>query len=109
MPRGADSNAIQRAYRKKMSEVKGKDEAAVQRIEAAHSAIMMAALTSRLAVRPACSLLAPVLLLLRRAGQHAAAVPARPARLQPATAGCRCRRCRRPRAPPQLLAAPLTA
>lgn len=48
IPRDADGNAIQRAYRKKMSEVKGKDEAAAQRIEAAHSQIMMSALTSRL-------------------------------------------------------------
>ena len=44
---------IQRAYRKKMGEVKGKDEAAQQRIEAAHSQIMMAALTSRLKVSSA--------------------------------------------------------
>lgn len=50
IPRDADGNAIQRAYRKKMGEVKGKDEAAQQRIEAAHSQIMMAALTSRLKV-----------------------------------------------------------
>ena len=51
MPRNADSNAIARAYRKKLSEVKGRDEAAQQRIEAAHSAIMMAGLTARLQVR----------------------------------------------------------
>ncbi|KAL4446293.1 hypothetical protein ABPG77_003100 [Micractinium sp. CCAP 211/92] len=47
IPRNADSNAIQRAYRKKMSENKN-NEAAMQRLEAAHSQIMMAALTSRL-------------------------------------------------------------
>lgn len=51
VPRNADGNAIQRAYKKKLSEVKGRDEAAQQRIEAAHSQIMMAALTSRLQVR----------------------------------------------------------
>ena len=50
VPRDADGNAVQRAYRKRMGEVKGKDEAAAQRIEAAHSQIMMAALTSRLKV-----------------------------------------------------------
>ena len=43
----ADSTAVQRAYRKRLSEVKG-DEAQQQRIEAAHSRIMMSALTSRL-------------------------------------------------------------
>lgn len=73
LPQGADSNAVQRAYRRKLSEVKG-DEAAKQRIEvggcrppppapparpppdtsplkrvqAAHSALVMSALTSRL-------------------------------------------------------------
>lgn len=48
VPRNADSISIQRAYRKKVAELKGRDDAAVQRIEAAHSAIMMSALTSRL-------------------------------------------------------------
>ena len=51
VPADADSNAIQRAYRKKVGEFKGKDEAKVQAIEAAHSAIMMRQLTSRLSVR----------------------------------------------------------
>ncbi|EFN52222.1 hypothetical protein CHLNCDRAFT_139072 [Chlorella variabilis] len=48
IPSNADYNAIQRAYKKRVSEVKGRDEAALQQIEAAHSAIMMAQLTSRL-------------------------------------------------------------
>lgn len=61
IPRDADGNAIQRAYRKKMSEVKGKDEAAAQRIEAAHSQIMMSALTSRLKVSPAVTMLMMVM------------------------------------------------
>jgi hypothetical protein len=60
LPQGADSTAVQRAYRKRMSEVKGKDDAAAQRIEAAHSTLMMQALTSRLKVR-SCSALAPSL------------------------------------------------
>lgn len=34
-------------------QVKGKDEAAQQRIEAAHSQLMMAGLSARLKVRPA--------------------------------------------------------
>lgn len=50
VPRSADSTTVQRAYKKKLSEVKG-DEAATQRIEAAHTSIMMGALTSRLKVR----------------------------------------------------------
>ncbi|KAL4854407.1 hypothetical protein ACK3TF_004916 [Chlorella vulgaris] len=48
VPKGADTNAVQRAYKLRMSEVRGRDEAAQQQIEAAHSAIMMAALSSRL-------------------------------------------------------------
>ena len=58
VPRNADSISIQRAYRKKVAELKGRDDAAVQRIEAAHSAIMMSALTSRLKV-PAVAAPAP--------------------------------------------------
>lgn len=48
VPRNADSEAIMRAYRKRMGEVKGKDEAAEQRIEAAHSKIVMAAFSARM-------------------------------------------------------------
>ncbi|KAI7841013.1 hypothetical protein COHA_005241 [Chlorella ohadii] len=48
VPPNADSTTIQRAYKKKLSEVKGKDEAAQQRIEAAHSQLMMAGLSARL-------------------------------------------------------------
>lgn len=47
VPRGADSNSVQRAYRKRLSEVKG-NEAAKRRVEMAHSALMMSTLTSRL-------------------------------------------------------------
>ena len=47
IPKNADYNAIQRAYRKKMSEAIT-DEAEKSRIEAAHSSLMMSALTSRL-------------------------------------------------------------
>lgn len=47
IPRNADYNAIQRAYRKKVVEAVGND-AEKLRIEAAHSSIMMSALTSRL-------------------------------------------------------------
>ena len=49
IPRNADSVTLQRAYKKKLSDAKG-NEAAVQRIEAAHSNIMMSSLTSRLQV-----------------------------------------------------------
>ena len=51
LPTNADYNAIQRAYKKRMSEVKGRDEAEQARIEAAHSRLMLSALTSRLQVR----------------------------------------------------------
>jgi hypothetical protein len=47
IPKNADYNAIQRAYKKKLSETLGND-AEKQRIEAAHSSLMMSALTSRL-------------------------------------------------------------
>jgi len=47
LPKNADYNAIQRAYRKKLSECRGNEEAA-SRIEQAHSSLMMNALTSRL-------------------------------------------------------------
>ena len=51
LPGSADSDAVARAYRVKLREA-GKDDAAKQRIESAHSSIMMAALTSRLKARP---------------------------------------------------------
>lgn len=47
LPQNADYNAIQRAYKKKLSESRG-DDAAIARIEGAHSSLMMNALTSRL-------------------------------------------------------------
>jgi DNA polymerase delta subunit 1 len=47
VPPGADSTAVQRAYKKRLSEAKGND-AELQRIEAAHSSLMMSALTSRM-------------------------------------------------------------
>lgn len=47
LPNNADYNAIQRAYKKKLSESRG-DDAAIARIEEAHSSLMMNALTSRL-------------------------------------------------------------
>ena len=47
IPKNADYNAIQRAYRKKLADAIV-DEALKSRIEAAHSTIMMSALTSRL-------------------------------------------------------------
>lgn len=47
IPKNADYNTIQRAYRKKSVEAIA-DEAEKARIEAAHSSIMMSALTSRL-------------------------------------------------------------
>lgn len=62
IPRNADSVSIQRAYKKRLAEVKGRDEAAQQRIEAAHSAIMMASLTSRLQARRCAAKLRPRLL-----------------------------------------------
>lgn len=47
MPPNADYNAIQRAYKKRLSESRG-DDAAIAMIEQAHSSLMMNALTSRL-------------------------------------------------------------
>lgn len=47
LPQNADYNAIQRAYKKKLSESRG-DDATIARIEEAHSSLMMNALTSRL-------------------------------------------------------------
>lgn len=47
LPKNADYDAIQRAYRKKTAEHKGDDEA-IQRIEVAHSSLMMSALTARM-------------------------------------------------------------
>lgn len=47
IPKNADYNAIQRAYKKKISDFRGND-AETSRIEAAHSSLMMNALTSRL-------------------------------------------------------------
>ena len=47
IPKNADFNAIQRAYRKKIVEAVA-NEVEKARIEAAHSSIMMSALTSRL-------------------------------------------------------------
>jgi DNA polymerase delta subunit 1 len=50
LPSGADYNAVQRAYRKRVAEAKAAgDEAAAAAAEAAHSTLMMSALTSRLA------------------------------------------------------------
>lgn len=50
VPRNADSVQLQRAYKKKLADAKGNEEL-TQQIEAAHSSIMMSALTSRLQVR----------------------------------------------------------
>ena len=50
LPKNADSEAILRAYRKKLRDNRGND-AALERIEAAHTAILMRGLSSRLAVR----------------------------------------------------------
>jgi len=47
IPKNADYNAIQRAYKKKISDALG-NEVEISRIEAAHSSLMMSALTSRL-------------------------------------------------------------
>ncbi len=47
VPRDADSNAINRAYSQKKYAARGND-AAVQAIEAAHSALMMSALSARM-------------------------------------------------------------
>mmetsp|Transcript_3798 Transcript_3798/g.10852 ORF Transcript_3798/g.10852 Transcript_3798/m.10852 type:complete len:259 (-) Transcript_3798:732-1508(-) len=47
LPQNADYNAIQRAYKKKLSENRGNEEVQAA-IEAAHSSLMMNALTSRL-------------------------------------------------------------
>lgn len=67
LPENADYNSIQRAYRKRLADVRGRDEKEQGRIEAAHSRIMMSALTSRLAVRPwAWGLLLVLVLFARR-------------------------------------------
>lgn len=50
LPKNADSEAILRAYRKKLRDNRGND-AALERFEAAHTAILMRGLSSRLAVR----------------------------------------------------------
>ena len=50
IPRNADSNQIARVYRKKIAEAKG-SESETDRIEKAHTSIMMAGLISRLSVR----------------------------------------------------------
>jgi hypothetical protein len=47
LPQNADYNAIQRAYKKKTFENRGND-AELQRLEAAHSTLMMSALTARM-------------------------------------------------------------
>lgn len=47
LPKNADSQSIQRQYNKKRAEFKGND-AELSKIEAAHSSLMMSALTSRL-------------------------------------------------------------
>lgn len=72
VPRNADANAIARAYRKKISEVRGRDgmEGEQARIEAAHSAIMMAGLTARLQVRPSDGGVPPLLVVDCAAGLH---------------------------------------
>lgn len=70
VPKGADTNAVQRAYKLRMSEVRGRDEAAQQQIEAAHSAIMMAALSSRLKVGKADTWLRSVLKLSHCVKRH---------------------------------------
>lgn len=89
VPRNADSTTVQRAYKKKLSEVKG-DEAATQRIEAAHTSIMMGALTSRLKVRERARAAAAAVRSCRwskvsrpnrpcmPAGRHPSPTPARP-------------------------------
>ena len=51
IPSTVDSEAVARAYKAKLREA-GKDDAKKQRIESAHSSIMMASLTSRLQVAP---------------------------------------------------------
>lgn len=45
----SDSEAVSRAYKTKLRDA-GKDEGRKQRVESAHSSIMMASLTSRLKV-----------------------------------------------------------
>jgi len=49
LPKNADSQAILRAYRNKLRDNKGNDDA-IERIEAAHTAILMRGLSSRLSV-----------------------------------------------------------
>jgi hypothetical protein len=49
IPRDADSNTISRAYRQKKWDYKA-DAEGLQRIEAAHSSLMMAALQARMKV-----------------------------------------------------------
>lgn len=56
MSRNANSDAVNRAYKRKLAENRG-DEAVLARIEEAHSAIMMTQLTARLQARYA---LAPI-------------------------------------------------
>ena len=51
LPKNADSQAILRAYRNKLRDNKGND-AAIERIEAAHTSILMRGLSSRLSVIP---------------------------------------------------------
>lgn len=56
LPKNADSQAILRAYRNKLRDNKGNDDA-IERIEAAHTAILMRGLSSRLSVMPLLLLL----------------------------------------------------
>ncbi len=56
MPKNADSAAILRAYRNKLRDAKGND-AATERIEAAHTSLLMRGLNSRLTVRLAAAAL----------------------------------------------------
>lgn len=53
IPRDADSNAINRAYTQKKYAARGNDSL-TKKIEAAHSQLMMSALTARLKVLHAC-------------------------------------------------------
>lgn len=52
LPQNANSEAINRAYKRKVAEARG-DDAAKARIESAHSTIMMSQLTARMKVRRA--------------------------------------------------------
>ena len=49
IPRNADTEQVRRVYKKKIAENKG-NEAAIRRIEEAHTALMMSSFSARLSV-----------------------------------------------------------